>query len=120
MFQAGSWPHLRAGVPRRERESHVAQVLDLQTQIDARTFHAAMPEEVTDRFQRRALTEEMHGQRVTETVRTAEPRRVHAGARHPNIEGVTDCGGLDRTPRHADAQEQASLAGLPGSVAQVR
>ena len=79
-----------------------------------------MTEEVPNRFQRRALAEEMHGQGVTETVRTAEPRRVHAGARHPNIEHVTDCGGLDRAPRRADAQEQASLAGLPGSVAQVR
>src|SRR5712692_5669526 len=49
-----------------------------------------MTEEVTDRFQRRALAEEMHGQCVTETVRTTESRHLHAGARRPNIERVTD------------------------------
>ena len=64
-----------------------------------------MTEEVTDRFQRRALAEEMHGQCVTETVRTAESRRLHSGARRPNIERVTDCGGLDWTPRRADTEE---------------
>ena len=53
----------------------------------------------------RALAEEMHDQGVTETVRTAEPRHLHAGARRPNIERVTDCGGLDWTPRRADTEE---------------
>jgi hypothetical protein len=65
MSQAVSWPHLRAGGTRREGEGHVAQILNLQAQIDTRTFRATMTEEVTNRFQRRALAEEMHGQGVT-------------------------------------------------------
>jgi hypothetical protein len=78
-----------------------------------------MTEEVTDRFQRRAVAEEMHGQRVTETVGTAEPGHVYTSARRPDIERVTDCRGLDRTSRRTDAQEHSSLASLPTSVAQV-
>jgi hypothetical protein len=91
----------------------------LQPQVDARTFHAAMTEEVTDCFQRGALAEEMHGQGVTKTMRTAKPRRLHAGARRPNIERITNCRGLNRTPRRPNAQEYSSLTSLSGSVAQV-
>ena len=97
--------------------SHVAEIFNVEAEINASAFDAAMAEEITYGLEWRAPAEKMHGQSMAKNVRTAKAGGTHTGAHRPKIEHVKDCGWLDRTPRGTDAQEKTSFGGLPSTLA---
>src|SRR5688500_663470 len=91
----------------------------MEAQIDSGAFHAAMTEEVANRFEWGPLLEQMHRQRMTETVRPAARRDTNTRPRRPGIESLAHGRRGDRSARDADAKKQPALPALPGLRAQV-
>src|SRR5215831_16240419 len=119
MLPAPSRSHLQTQVPRWQRESHIAQVLNLEAQVDACAFHTAVTQEVAYCLQRCAAPKEIHSHPMAKDIRATKPWHTHIGACRPIIKCVTNRRGQDRTLGRPDTQKQLSRTGMCRSVAKI-
>ena len=94
--------------PCRNLERGIAEILDGQAQIDAGRLDGAMPEEIADRLDRRALTQEVDCKGMPKAVRTCERNRK-ASRSHPSRKGGLDRGGPEAADRRAKAQKDFAV-----------
>ena len=75
-------------------EGYVAEVLDVESQVDAGAFGATVAEKVADSLEWRALTEQVDRQRMAQTVRSLK-RDGEAAAACPRLEHFRDGSALE-------------------------
>jgi hypothetical protein len=86
--------HLRLGV-RRQIDGDIAQILDVQPEVDARALGTAVAEQIADRLEWRSLPKQMDGQGVTKTVWSLVPDG-QTTAPHTPLKGFSDGSRLER------------------------
>ena len=87
-----------------EIERHITQVIHLKSQIDAGALGTAMAQQIADRLKGGSLPQQVHGERVSQTMRTME-WNGQAAAPRPGLKCLGNCGGLQRALRRTHSEK---------------
>ena len=112
-------PFRGRGARLRHRKCHITKILGSQSQIAGCAIDVAVAEEISDRFNRRATTQQMHSVGVPETMCAKEGDLQSASSRPP-FEDHRYAGRFERFNRRPTPQEQVPRSDiLRASFAQI-